>query len=174
MIKRARLSGEESVSVFDDQRAATHVTVNPQVLHESIDGEVIAIDLASGTYYSLRGSAADIWQLLLDTGGATPGELVRELETRYDKGIGEHGPSVTRFLAQLEQEGLVMAEEPQEERGTAIRIAERNDSLPRSFEPPQLEKYTDMQDLVLLDPVHEVDQGGWPRAAGTAADGASA
>ena len=31
------------------------------------------------------------------------------------------------------------------------------------FEAPSLEKYTDMQDLVLLDPVHEVDQTGWPR-----------
>jgi len=25
-----------------------------------------------------------------------------------------------------------------------------------------VEKYTDMQDLVLLDPVHEVDERGWP------------
>ena len=32
----------------------------------------------------------------------------------------------------------------------------------RPYEPPQLEKYTDMQDLVLLDPVHEVDATGWP------------
>ena len=49
--------------MFDDQRAGTHVTVNPQVLHESIDGEVIAIDLATGNYYSLRGSGADIWRI---------------------------------------------------------------------------------------------------------------
>jgi hypothetical protein len=160
--------------VFDDQRAGTYVTVNPQVLHESIDGEVIAIDLATGTYYSLRGSAADIWQLLLDTGGATPGELVRELEARYDDGISDHESSVTRFLAQLEQEGLLTADEPQAERSAAVPIAERNGILRRSFEPPQLEKYTDMQDLVLLDPVHEVDQSGWPRAAETAAGGSSA
>lgn len=160
--------------MFDDQRAGTHVTVNPQVLHESIDGEVIAIDLATGNYYSLRGSGADIWQLLLDTGGATPGELLRELETRYDDGIGDHEPSVTRFLAQLEQEGLVTADEPQHEPGAAVAIAERNGGSRLSFEPPQLEKYTDMQDLVLLDPVHEVDQSGWPRAAETAVDGSSA
>jgi hypothetical protein len=25
-----------------------------------------------------------------------------------------------------------------------------------------LNKYTDMQDLLLLDPIHEVDAAGWP------------
>ena len=25
-----------------------------------------------------------------------------------------------------------------------------------------LEKYTDMKDLVLIDPVHQVDSAGWP------------
>jgi hypothetical protein len=27
-----------------------------------------------------------------------------------------------------------------------------------------LERYEDMQDLILLDPVHEVEEEGWPRA----------
>jgi hypothetical protein len=32
------------------------------------------------------------------------------------------------------------------------------------FDAPVLEKYTDMQDLVLLDPVHDFDAAeGWPR-----------
>jgi hypothetical protein len=31
---------------------------------------------------------------------------------------------------------------------------------------PALEKYTDMQDLLILDPVHEVAAEGWPKAAG--------
>ena len=31
-----------------------------------------------------------------------------------------------------------------------------------SFEAPILHKYTDMQDLLLLDPIHEVDEAGWP------------
>ena len=27
---------------------------------------------------------------------------------------------------------------------------------------PQLSSYTDMQELLLLDPIHEVDESGWP------------
>jgi hypothetical protein len=32
-----------------------------------------------------------------------------------------------------------------------------------AFTQPVLEVYTDMQDLLLLDPIHEVDEeAGWP------------
>jgi len=31
-----------------------------------------------------------------------------------------------------------------------------------AFEKPKLQKFTDMQDLLLLDPIHEVDEAGWP------------
>jgi hypothetical protein len=31
-----------------------------------------------------------------------------------------------------------------------------------AFQPPTLRKYTDMQDLLLIDPIHEVDDLGWP------------
>ena len=30
------------------------------------------------------------------------------------------------------------------------------------FQEPALQKYTDMEDLLLLDPIHEVDDTGWP------------
>jgi len=28
--------------------------------------------------------------------------------------------------------------------------------------PPKIEIFSDMQDILLLDPVHDVDQSGWP------------
>jgi hypothetical protein len=34
----------------------------------------------------------------------------------------------------------------------------------RRFQAPRFEKHTDMQDLILLDPVHEVADTGWPHA----------
>jgi hypothetical protein len=35
------------------------------------------------------------------------------------------------------------------------------------MEPPRLESYGDMQSLLLLDPVHEVEQDvGWPKIRG--------
>ena len=35
-----------------------------EIVHETVDGEVIAIDLADGSYYSLAGSGPAIWELL--------------------------------------------------------------------------------------------------------------
>lgn len=31
------------------------------------------------------------------------------------------------------------------------------------FEEPIFHKYTDMEDLLLLDPIHDVDETGWPK-----------
>ena len=33
------------------------------------------------------------------------------------------------------------------------------------FVTPTLSRYTEMQDLLLLDPIHDVDDSGWPRRA---------
>jgi len=33
------------------------------------------------------------------------------------------------------------------------------------FVKPILQKYTDMADLLLLDPIHEVGEQGWPHPA---------
>jgi hypothetical protein len=30
------------------------------------------------------------------------------------------------------------------------------------FEPPKFAKYNDMQNLLLSDPIHDVDETGWP------------
>ena len=34
--------------------------------------------------------------------------------------------------------------------------------VPTEFTPSKLNRYADMQDLLLLDPIHEVDEEGWP------------
>ena len=34
----------------------------------------------------------------------------------------------------------------------------------KEYEPPVIECYPDMQELLLLDPIHEVDETGWPRS----------
>ena len=37
---------------------------SPHVIHETIDGEVIVINLASGNYYSVKGAGADVWDVI--------------------------------------------------------------------------------------------------------------
>ncbi|HXG75979.1 MAG TPA: PqqD family protein [Gaiellaceae bacterium] len=146
---------------MSESMGAARVELHPQVLHESIDGEVIAIDLATGTYYSLRGSAAEIWSVIQTAPGVSPQEISDALERRYAGSGGELAHEVTEFVAELVAEGLVRpveGERPRNGRAALDGVA----GTVHPFQAPRLEKYTDMQDLVLLDPVHEVGGGGWP------------
>jgi hypothetical protein len=62
-------------------------------------------------------------------------------------------------LGELEREGLIRPAERPAERLNA------STGQSRQFVPPVLERYDDMEDLLLLDPVHDVDAQGWPQPA---------
>lgn len=130
------------------------------VVHETVDDEVIAIDLANGSYYSLSGSGPAAWELLAD--GADEAEISATLAARFDGDTAAIGSEVAALLEQLRESGLVVEADGGEARpqppanGNGARTA---------FEPPKLERYTDMKDYFLLDPIHEVDTAGWPRPA---------
>jgi hypothetical protein len=134
-------------------------TTKPQVIHETIDGETIIIDLVSGTYYSLQGSGAEIWNALAE--GADRDGILATVAQAYAGESAAIGTAVDDFLSALEAEGLIAVASPN---GTApAPLPKARGETP--FAPPRLEKYTDMQDIILLDPVHNVDDRGWPHAA---------
>jgi hypothetical protein len=141
----------------------TRFRVNsPNVIHETIEGEVILIDLKTGTYYSLRDTGATVWQAIEK--GAGEDDIAAELGSRYDASESEIHDAVRRLLAELEREGLIRADEG--EAGPAVTPSGSDNGVARlPFAAPVLEKHTDMQDLILLDPVHEVGAEGWPHPA---------
>jgi coenzyme PQQ synthesis protein D (PqqD) len=132
-------------------------------MHETIEGEVILIALDTGTYYSLRESGADVWEGI--GRGASQAEIVAALSRRYDGSPDEIGSAVAPLLAQLEEERLIEAASAED--GEAGGWAETDGAAATKppFVAPVFEKHTDMQDLILLDPVHEVDPRGWPHPA---------
>ena len=131
-------------------------------MHETIEGEVILIDLETGTYYSLREAGAEVWQGIAQ--GAEETEIVDALIASYEGPPDEIRAAAADLLAELAREGLI---EPAGEDGSPAEA--RAPSVTGGgrvpFRAPVLEKHTDMQDLILLDPVHEVDPRGWPHAA---------
>ncbi len=139
-----------------------------QVLHDAIDGEVIAIDLQTGTYYSMRDSAAELWELVQRAPGATPKQLADALGGRYETEGQDVESAVTGFFERLHEEGLVSMTDGG---GPAVAVPVEPNGQPRAFVAPKLDKFTDMQDLVLIDPVHEVSGAGWPHPAGEESGG---
>ena len=136
---------------------------NPQAIHETIDGETIIIDLATGTYFSLLGAAPTIWNAL--AAGATTDELVRSVEQAYIVESTDVAGDVDTFLRMLEGEQLIAATDDDDGSASAVGVAATGDVDRLPYVQPKLEKYTDMQDIIMLDPVHEVDSRGWPHAA---------
>src|SRR2546423_1270197 len=124
----------------------------PHVIHETIEGEVIIINLASGNYYSVKGAGADVWEVIQSSPGADISAIAASVGRRFDFPRDGVEREIAGFLDDLRREELVVAGEG----GSPASIAASNGMSAgdgaKIFEPPLLEKYTDLQDLVLLDP----------------------
>lgn len=134
----------------------SHFRINtPHVINEVIDGEAVVINLATGDYYSLRGSGAFIWSAVEQLADA---HEIAEALVAAGMPIADAEPAVRRLLGQLAAEGLVvpLEDDPRDHPSKGLVPP------PAALDLPMLEKFTDMQDLILLDPVHEVDERGWP------------
>lgn len=137
--------------------------INPKLTHETIDGEVVIVDLHNGNYYCLDKVGADVWCLIEMNHNL--GEITNEVSRYYDCRLKEIEDAISHLISELMNEELIIlnpdktakidiSNHPQFQK----RIADDRNS----FEKPILQKYTDMQELLLLDPIHEVDEIGWP------------
>ncbi len=134
----------------------TDWTPAPDVLADTIDGEVVAIHLRTGHYHSLRGTAADIWDAV--AGGASTAEVGQELARRHGVDAGAAADVAGAFLTRLAAAELVT--------GPALDAAAIVDPpTVDGLAVPELESFTDLEEMMLLDPVHDVDERGWPHAA---------
>ena len=69
---------------------------------------------------------------------------------------------VERCVGTLVEANLIEAV-PADGAAPAVRV-ELPASPGRSWIPPSFDEYTDMWDLIQFDPIHEVDETGWPHA----------
>lgn len=129
----------------------------PHVMHETIDDEVVVVNLSTGTYYSFDGVGVRLWEWI--DGGRSADDLVRIARAHFSGDGDAVAQSVRRFLEELRTEGLVASE--------AAAADGTPDPAPTdgavAFAEPALQKYTDMEALLLADPIHDVDESaGWP------------
>lgn len=129
------------------------------VAHQRVDDEVIAINLRTGAYFSLRDTAADAWELL--AGGASVDETSRLIAARYHADAATVLDDLGPFVARLLDEQLIAEAADPAQTPSSLDPAHPNGP----YRVPRLEKYEDMEELLLLDPIHEVDAEGWPVVA---------
>jgi len=134
----------------------------PTVTHETIDGEAVIINLDSGNYYSLVEVGSFIWGLIEK--GASASDVRNVILQTYQGNAGDIDRGVQELLAQLQQENLIVPVDGTAEAFDLAQAAPSNNGHEKpSFNPPLLHKYSDMQELLLLDPIHDVDDAGWPK-----------
>lgn len=143
-------------------RSQTPIRVNaPAVAFEIIEDEAIVINFESGAYHSLRGVALRVWQQIAATTSAE--RLAAAMMAHYEGDPDEIRRSLDSFVGELESSDLITFD-PSATIGSGPS-GRPNGRVP--FAPPVIETFGDMQDYLLMDPVHEVDATGWPNALPT-------
>lgn len=136
------------------QRYSTNV---PAAASELFDGELVVAHYGSGLYYSLSASGTLIWQGLRH--GLACTEVAEWLSAHFPERRHDMDGIVAAFVDKLREEGLLI---PVTEVAGDAPLPDLNGA---AFETPKLDRFDDLQDLLLADPVHDVDSTGWPRRA---------
>ncbi|MDX6767711.1 MAG: PqqD family protein [Candidatus Methylacidiphilales bacterium] len=134
--------------------ARYYAVFEKDIAHEIIDGEAIIIHFDTGNYYSLNTAGAMVWSWL--DAGASQEEILDAFPGLSPDEIAE----IEEFIKGLVSEKILHQVEAPARRDEA--------SLPTKgggpYLAPRFEKFNDMQQLLLSDPIHEVDEKGWPPA----------
>jgi hypothetical protein len=130
---------------------------SPGVASEIIDGEAVIMNLKTGKYFSAASSGCLIWACIEK---AQPVDHIAKLFVAQYAATPEQAKTeVHRFIQDLLAEDLIRAAES----ASPLSLSDIGGSETRkSFNAPILNTYSDMQDLLLLDPIHDVDEAGWP------------
>jgi hypothetical protein len=116
------------------------------IVGKVMDGEAVIINLSNGIYYSIDQVGAAMWELIEQRYSLD--EIAAAIVARYDVPRALAQDDAVRLGGELLQHELVAiaAEEPQ----TPVPAHAVADKLP--YKSPELRIYTDMEDLLALDP----------------------
>ncbi len=128
----------------------------PDVVAEDFGAEIVVLNLANGKYFSLVNVAADLWRDIIS--GHIPQEIVDFL-VPAQRNAAE---AVQLFVSSLVQEALIRPVQ-REQAAIPADTASAMMALSQGSMVPGLESFDDMAELILSDPIHDVDEDvGWP------------
>lgn len=124
---------------------STHFRIaGPDVVHEEFGGDLVILNIASGQYFGLNAEGAALWTAL--AGGQRIDNIAADEDTRA---------TVASFAQRLTELALITASDD---------APAHTDKAITLTQVPQIEVYDDLADLIVADPIHDVDaEGGWPK-----------
>lgn len=135
----------------------TLLIANTSLAAEEFDGETVLIDIVRGLYFSLGGSATELWRAFA--------------EPRCEADVVD---TLCQQLSGSDRAGLEDAIRNMRENDILTPVLETSSTSQNkfiaassAFSLPVVEVYNDLADLIAIDPVHEVDaSAGWPMRPG--------
>lgn len=135
-------------------------TINtPHVVHDTIENETILFNLKTGNYYSFDSFGVVLWNAIIEAYNMS--DFIEKLALKYDKTQAEIKDIIDGFLSELLKEELIVQDKNKKETENNIDKS-IIDKLAIELKSPVLHKYTNMQDMLLLDPIHDTGEKGWP------------
>jgi hypothetical protein len=136
------------------EQSDIYAIASKDIVFETFDGEAVVLDLATGKYFGFSDTGSRLWDALAS--GVQASDLVG-IET----GAGILGAAeIDGFVSRLVEFGLLTALA-----GAAPQplSTEMLTQFAGSSEPLKVEIHDDLADLIVVDPIHEVDEPlGWP------------
>ena len=118
--------------------------------------EVIVLDATNGTYYTLTGNAPDVWESLI--AGAPLDQIAEALAGPTGATPDRVTSDLGRFANDLATEAVLLPAPSDQE---AASVQGLNDCS--VYEGFVWDKHADLDELLVLDPIHEVNpEKGWP------------
>lgn len=137
--------------------------INPDIVYDTIDGEVILLDIERGNYYQLKSEAVQVWSEIASRKISSAAVISDSLAKSIAYSPDEILRSISPFIDQLESEHILLEiKRPKDNNGNASLSNVKREKTENKFPMPILLKYTDMQSILLLDPIHDTDEKGWP------------
>ncbi|MBU3670871.1 MAG: hypothetical protein FGM17_09160 [Polynucleobacter sp.] len=125
---------------------------SPPCIAELVDGEYVVINLDSGKYYNIVGVGAEVFKSL--TEGVKVSSLLESC-----CGNAAFAKALHDFIELAVSENLLKEVDSLQSTDVPLPIIDLSSGL----ESLSINVYTDMQELLGLDPIHEVDvDQGWP------------
>lgn len=132
----------------------TFTTTVPLLISQQFDSEVVLANYQNGVYYNLDGTAAQIWL------GIKAGRSVAEIAGAFTAATGGDPDVITRqvqtFVNGMLAEGLIA------NGASEARVEGWSPVVSGEFVVPEFQRFDNLRELLLMDPVHDAGEEGWP------------
>ena len=136
------------------RQSGIYAVASKDIVFESFDGEAVVLDLTTGKYFGFSDSGSQVWEAL--SSGVPASELVGAVTGSGALSTAE----IDGFVSQLLEFGLLVAAVDAPARPIPSELLAQ---LAGANEPLKVDIHDDLADLIIVDPIHEVEEPlGWP------------